>query len=1185
MTSQTAVKEGPPPPVTEDATPGAAVSVRGGPPSPLSTVGLRPLDALLPLSLALWVVSVRAVKPAAMNDFGLLPALPVAFFVALGLLVASIVLALLRDRLSPVRLGLHLVAFVAVLHGTVPLLFTQPIYPWVYKHLGVVNYINLHGRVDASLDIYHNWPGFFALAAWLTRITGVGTPLAYAAWAPVYFNLLVCLMLAFVHRSLPVTPRVRWLASFLFVAGNWVGQDYFAPQAVAFVLSMAVFGMALAWLHADRPPAAVRAVRRLARRASRPEQLDPDEPEGAPPARPPSQVPALVALFVVFTVLVVSHQLSPYFVLLGLGLLTMAGMIRPRWVVAFLAAITIGYLLVHFSYIERTQDLFGSLGDPFNNIRDASSDSVAMRGRRLTTLAAPALSLGLWGLGALGVVRRLRRGRPTLALAILASAPVAVALGQSYGGEAVFRIYLFSLPWTAVLAAAALDPRSGPRRLWVATRVGVVLAVTVTLFLSAFYGSVELYVMRPGEVEASQYFYDHAEPDSVLTLGAANFPARLGSRYDEFRLTGDHLPNLLTTVEEFRHRTLGAEDLPAIEAFVTGYVPGAGRRYLALSTGQAVYSEVLGLVPPGSLASLDAALAQSPNWSVYHRNADAVIYRFEPTPLETEGEVRPAEPAPRVSRPADPDGSVHWPGLVVAVFGVGLLGVAMARRWTAAERHVEDVCDREETMDPIRATKRSTEAPGGDAQDDVPEEVAEAVPAESGLEEGAAAVPLRAQGTLPPPLSDPSASVRAAAVASLDLSQDGASVLLELLRVDLAAEVRVAAIGALTRAPESDQLSALSVALADPDPHVRAAALDTLPVAETAGAASLVLGACGDEHDRVRRAAYRRLTATPSWVLWHALERGGDREEIYGVLEHEASRDRLEALAIERMASPDPAHRAVAVELAGRAGTAECLRRTVDALRDGEPTVRRAAVGQLRGHTEILPSLVATLQYDPDPSVRTEAALALRASDADVALLALVGALQDPEWSVRRIAIESLVNRPSPGLAHRVAAELTTANMVSAGEVLLGMGAVGEDALAAVLVEGPKDRATAAAGLLRTTRMAERLAGRLRTVDPAARLRAVEALGALGGSEAVDALVASLSDSSPRVRSRAAFHLGELGGERAGQALHESWQSDPAVEVVEAAREAFRFIEARAPEISVANNGHSTEGSPHPADM
>ena len=653
-----------------------------GPPTRFApvTLRLRRLDVLLPAALALWFIGVRAVEPAAMNDYGLLPALPVLFFVGVGLLVGSIVTVVLSPALSPVRLALHLGALVLVLHGTMPLIFSDPIYPWVYKHVGVVGYIDLHGSVNSAVDIYHNWPGFFALGALFTRFAGVISPLSYAAWAAVYFNLLICLELAFVFRSLPVTPRVRWLGLFVFASGNWIGQDYFAPQAVAFVLSLAVFGMALAWLRADRLPALVRAARRMASRVVAKDTPSNGDGEGSSPG--PPRPAGLSALFVVFVAVVVTHQLSPYIVLLGLGLLAAAGLLRPRWVVVALVGVAIGYLVAHWAYLDRTQDLFGSLGNPFSNVHDKQPDgSVVMTGRRVTALAAPALLACLWTLAALGLVRRLRAGRPTLVLALLAFSPALLALGQSYGGEAVFRIYLFSLPWIAVLGGSALEPRRARPLIWPVVKIGTVLAGAVAMFMSAFYGSAELYSVRPGEVQASQYFYDHAEPAALLTLVAPNFPARVGGRYDEFGSGGDNPADLVTSAVGVKHKMLGPEELPAIERFVQDH---GGRRdsvrYLVLSTGQQVFAEVLGLLPSGALSRLDRSLAGSPDWSVFYRNPDAVIYRFAPAVagdpvIDARGDpVALAPPtAPR------PDRAVDVTGLGIGLLGLGAVG-ALARR-------------------------------------------------------------------------------------------------------------------------------------------------------------------------------------------------------------------------------------------------------------------------------------------------------------------------------------------------------------------------------------------------------------------------------------------------------------------------------------------------------------------------
>lgn len=636
---------------------------------------LRATDAIVPAVLVLWLLSVRRVDTAAMNDWGLLPALPVFFFVALGLLVVSIVLVLTNTP-SPVRLGLHLVVLVLVLHGTMPMLFAEPIYSWTYKHVGVVNYINLHGSLDPRIDIYQNWPGFFAPAAWLTRIAGADGPLAYAAWAPVFFNLLICLELAFVTRSLPVGSRVRWLGMFIFVAGNWVGQDYFAPQSMAFVLSLAVFGMVLTWLRVDRLSAPMRLMRRLTQRMLRVSR-DVRRPDVMTPKSPgPSRVAAFAAVFAVFAVVVVVHQLTPYMILLGVGMLTVAGLIRPRWFVGALAAITIGYLIPHLSFLGERESLFSLaagpkalidfLRDPLLYLEGRAGDSVGLPGRRITALAAPVLVLGLWGAGMLGAIRRLRAGRRTLVLCLLAIAPVLLAFGQSYGGEAVLRIYLFSLPWTALLAASVLEPRFRRWRAGAGVASGLALSVVIVLFMSASFGSAELHRIRPESIAASQAFYDHAEPNSRLLVGGPNFPTSVGGTYNEF---GG--PIVLTSFDQFKHRVLASEDADALTAFTRGVSP----LYVALTADEQTWSEVFGLLPAGSLAGLDAALTASNDWQLVYKNKSASIFRY-PVSAAALGEWSVA------ARPrAIPLGGWEAPvGVGIAGLALPSLALALARR-------------------------------------------------------------------------------------------------------------------------------------------------------------------------------------------------------------------------------------------------------------------------------------------------------------------------------------------------------------------------------------------------------------------------------------------------------------------------------------------------------------------------
>jgi hypothetical protein len=591
---------------------------------------VRVTDLLLPLAIGLWAVAIGATDIEALDDFGLLGALPLTYFAGVVLLVAGAAVLLTAPALSPARLALHLVGLVVMVHAAAPLLFDVPIYSWVYKHIGVVDYISVNGHLDPAIDIYHNWPGFFALAAWFGEVAGLEDPVRYAAWAPVYFNLLSCLVLRFAFRGLGLPARATWVALFLFVGGNWVGQDYFAPQALAFVVSVAVTGMVVRWLRGDRRPRVVTAVGAMVHRL-----VPGDRDVGAEPAAAvqPSRRAVVIPLVVAaFAAVVVTHQLSPFVVLLAIGGLTAAGQVRPRWLVVVLGAVAFGYVSLHYDYLDRTQDLFSQLLNPFRNLNsNGVRDPRAMPGRQLTALGAPLVVAELAALAAVGVWRRLRGRQPVLVAVVLASSPLLVALGQSYGGEAVFRIYLFALPWVAALAATGV---AAPwhRLRWARPAIGVALGFAILGLLSAFYGSMGLYEVGAGSVRASRYFYEHAPPGSLLTFVGPGFPIRASGLYAGFDLPpDDSKPSLLRSVDAFRHRQLGAVDLPAVGDFIRERTGGSNlAAFLVVSAEQAASAEVMGFLPRGSVAGLESALRTSPDWSVFYDDVGAVIFRFSP---------------------------------------------------------------------------------------------------------------------------------------------------------------------------------------------------------------------------------------------------------------------------------------------------------------------------------------------------------------------------------------------------------------------------------------------------------------------------------------------------------------------------------------------------------------------------
>src|SRR6185436_2027822 len=143
-------------------------------------------------------------------------------------------------------LALQLVTFLALVHATPAVIYGTVRYAWAWKHIGIVDYILRHGAVDPTINvlgIYHNWPGFFAASALLTNLAGRDNLLTIATWAPFVFNVMNLVVLRFLLKGLTQDKRLVWLSLWFFFVINWVGQDYFSPQAMAYVLYLACLGL------------------------------------------------------------------------------------------------------------------------------------------------------------------------------------------------------------------------------------------------------------------------------------------------------------------------------------------------------------------------------------------------------------------------------------------------------------------------------------------------------------------------------------------------------------------------------------------------------------------------------------------------------------------------------------------------------------------------------------------------------------------------------------------------------------------------------------------------------------------------------------------------------------------------------------------------------------------------------
>jgi hypothetical protein len=576
------------------------------------------------VALVIWRLSLRHVDIANLGSYGLPPALPITWYLALSLSVVGAVTAITVRRTSGLIMVVYLVAIAIILYGTVPVLSVQPHYSWVYKHIGVVLYLEAHGKVNPSIDIYNRWPGFFALGAAFSTVAGRPNPETYASWAELFFPLLDALLVMAAVKAITREVRIAAGAALLFTVTNWVGQSYYAAQAFAFALSLALIAVMLRQLRVDGPCYSKRLTRWI-ERVGRVPQLSVQTDTTA-------KWPRSAAIAIVLSldaVIVASHQLTPYMLLVSIVLLMLAGVVRPWWMLIVMAIITFSYFAANFDYIQHNYSIFTSI-DPFTNAQRGTAYGHAPEaGKAFNQYAARAATVTLWFGALCASLRLFRRGLlvRALPLLLLAGSPFAVVFGQNYGGEASLRIVLFSSPWCSALIAWAFATigRPGVRRALMLVGVGVCTA----LFVPAFLGQEELNIVSAGEVRASAFFYRYARQPAILLLPSFDFPLRYGASYPAFIGPEDETvsPPLLNS-SHFQNRQLGASNIPEIISIIKQNAPYG---YIAFARTQTVYAQVFRLTPPGALDHLEAAVARSPDFRLWYGNKDAQIYELAET--------------------------------------------------------------------------------------------------------------------------------------------------------------------------------------------------------------------------------------------------------------------------------------------------------------------------------------------------------------------------------------------------------------------------------------------------------------------------------------------------------------------------------------------------------------------------
>ncbi len=188
------------------------------------------------IALSLWLFSIEQAKlnlyEKGIGDIGLITILPITYFIAFTLLTLSFLNVLRSEKKNEKLLFFNVILLICFLF------LTQVLVENSGNRLSASNYIftdfiSRNGYLDQERVLYHNWPGYFIFYAIIINISGISPETVIKAF-PVFPNILFLPALLLFFDTVLTDVKRKWISIWMFYLGNWVYQDVFNAQNLAF---------------------------------------------------------------------------------------------------------------------------------------------------------------------------------------------------------------------------------------------------------------------------------------------------------------------------------------------------------------------------------------------------------------------------------------------------------------------------------------------------------------------------------------------------------------------------------------------------------------------------------------------------------------------------------------------------------------------------------------------------------------------------------------------------------------------------------------------------------------------------------------------------------------------------------------------------------------------------------------
>ena len=599
----------------------------------LATVDLV-LRLTIPIvGLMVWLYFLPNVSARDLGDLGIVDAIHPIMLLSPLIIIVSFCWNLRRLQ-EPVLL-LHLLILIFILYHSAEIISEAPRFSTTYVHIGFTEVIQRTGQSLTLLDARFSWPGFFAGAGLFTGAAGFDLAASYAEYASLFFNLAALGILYWLFRGLTDNLRLVWFALLIWYLNNWVGQDYFAPQALNFLFYITIISVVINWFKDQTSEDRSRSRRfwfgyrinrlfiRIARRNRfayrvsyhiREFVFAVDTPNK--PSNRWQRIGLVLVMIAMMSAMVGSHQLTPFFTLFALsgmilmrrtslyGFAFVAGMLTLAWV----AFMTTDYLSGHLQgIISDVGSIFSTYSENVVNRVDVSVSA----DRQFVLYLRVFSTVGLWGLALIGALRQGIAGRWHINAIILLTMPFVVLGLQSYGGEGLLRIQYFTLPAAAFLIGSLFYAEQDSKVSFLMTFSSIGAAI---IFLVAFmftrFGNEKMDFMAQDEFEGVHYLYDTAPESSLILAYSGN--------------------SMLSVKNVEKYKTVFFrpewEQLTLTDIVATMQQRTDTESYIIISNSAQAYGELFEGKEDGWLNQFAQELEQSPYFSLIYENPAVHIF-------------------------------------------------------------------------------------------------------------------------------------------------------------------------------------------------------------------------------------------------------------------------------------------------------------------------------------------------------------------------------------------------------------------------------------------------------------------------------------------------------------------------------------------------------------------------------